>query len=98
MDEAITLVAQPLHLVLAAIELRVARMVAIEAAGIDLDCRGAAARAGALDRLAGGLVDGKEIVAVDLDRRQAKATGAAGDVLAADRVGDPGALAVLVVL
>src|SRR6202011_3672520 len=59
---------------------------------------GAAPRPGALASLAGGVVDGEEIVAVDLDRRQAEATRPAGDVMAADRVGDPGALAVLVVL
>src|SRR6266702_1749190 len=89
MKEAIALVAQLLDFILAAIELRVARMVAVEAAGIDLDRRGTAARTGAFDRLAGGLVDGKEIVAVDLDRREAEAAGSAGDVMAADRVGDP---------
>src|SRR5207245_2835342 len=83
---------------LAAVELRVAGMMAVEAAGIDLDRAGSAAGTGALDRLARRLVHGEEIVAIDLDRRHAEAGGAAGDVMAADRVADAGALAVLVVL
>src|SRR5260221_7026638 len=49
--QAIALLAQALDLVLAAVELRVARMVTVEAAGIDFDRRGAAARAGAFDGL-----------------------------------------------
>src|SRR5439155_8151158 len=96
--QTVALLAQFSDLVLAAIELGVARMVAVEAAGIDLDRAGAAACAGALDGLARRLVDGEEIIAADLDRGQAEAGGAAGDVMAADRVIDAGALAVLVVL
>ena len=88
MLQAVAVLAQALDLVLAAIELRVARMVAVEAAGIDLDRAGSAAAAGALDRLARGLVHREEIVAVDLDRRQAEPAGAAGDVAAADSVGE----------
>src|SRR5439155_498018 len=50
--QAVALLAQFSDFVLAAIELGVARMVAVEAAGIDLDRAGAAACAGALDGLA----------------------------------------------
>src|SRR5262249_60635544 len=63
--EAIALFTQMLDLVLAAIELRVARMMAEEAAGIDLDRAGAAASPGALDGVARRLMHGKEIVAID---------------------------------
>ena len=72
--------------------------MAVKAAAIDLDCAGAAAGTGALDGFAGRFVHGKEFIARDLDGRQAEACGAAGDVMAADRVTDAGALAILVVL
>ena len=49
MPNAVALLAQPFDLILAAVELRVARMVAVEAAGIDLDDRRAAAGAGGAD-------------------------------------------------
>src|SRR3984957_4939074 len=98
MLQAIALLAQLLDLVLAAVELGVARMMAVEAAGIDLDRRRAAACAGALDSLTRGFMHLEEIVAVDLDRGQAEPGRAAGDVAAADRVAKAGALAVLVVL
>ena len=73
MLQAVALLAQPPDFVLAAVELRVARMVAIEAAGVDLDGARTAAGAGAFDRLARRLVDREEIVAADLDRGQAEA-------------------------
>ena len=98
MLQAVALLAQSPDLVLAAIELRVARVVAVKAAGIDLDGARAATGAGALDRLARRLVHREEIVAVDLDRGQAETGRASGDVMAADGVVDPGAFAVLVVL
>src|ERR1035438_790525 len=97
MLEAVTLLAQPAHLVLAAIELRVAGMVAVEPAGIDLDGARSAAAAGALDGFARGLVDGEEIVAIDLGGRHAEARRAPGDVAAADRIGGRGIFAVAVV-
>src|SRR6185312_1562211 len=87
MLEAVTVLAQLPHLVLAAIELRVARVMAIEAAGIDLDRAGPATVARALHRLARRLVHGEEIVAIDLHRGQAKAGSATGNVAAADRIG-----------
>src|SRR5439155_22869745 len=80
--ETIALLAQPSDLVLGAIELGVARVVAVKAAGVDLDRAGAAAAAGALDGLARRLVHRKEIVAADLDGGQAEADGATGDVAA----------------
>src|SRR5271170_7079305 len=72
-------------------------MVAVKAAGIDLDRRGAAARTGALDRLACRLVHFEEIIAIDLDRTQAETARASGDVMAANGVSEASALAVLVV-
>src|SRR5205823_553267 len=85
-------------LVLATVELRVARVVPVEAAGVDLDRTRSAAGAGTLDRLTRGFVHRKEIVATDLDRRQPETGRTAGDVTAADGVADPGAFAILVVL
>src|SRR5207237_6989018 len=78
--QAIALLAQTLDLVLAAVKLRVARMVAVEAAGIDLDRAGPAAGTAALDGFARRLVHGEEIIAIDLDGRHAEAGGSAGDV------------------
>src|SRR5260370_27197332 len=95
--QTVALLAQFSDLVLAAIELGVAGMVAVEAAGIDLDRAGAAARAGAFDRLARRLVNGEEIVAADLDRGQPETGGAARGGMAAHRLIDPGPLAHLVV-
>src|SRR6185312_16691417 len=77
---------------------RVAGVVAVEAAGIDLDRARAAAAPRAFDRLARGLVHGEEIVAVDLDRGQPEPAGAAGNVAAAAMVRESGTFAVLVVL
>ena len=48
-------------------------MVAVEAAGIDLDRRSGRRRCGRARPPRGRLVHGEEIVAVDLDRRQAEA-------------------------
>src|SRR5271166_4065204 len=98
MLQAIAVFAQAAHLVLAAVELRVARVVAVEAAGIDLDRAGAAAGASAFNRLARRLVHLEEIVAVDLDGGQSETGGAPGDVAAPDGVFEGGAFAVLVVL
>src|SRR5712671_5417729 len=69
MLQAIAVFAQAAHFVFGAIELRIARVVAVEAAGVDLDRAWPAAGAGALDRLARRLMHGKEIVAADLDAR-----------------------------
>src|SRR5580704_5945516 len=96
--QAVAFFAQPPDFILATVELGVARVVAVEAAGIDLDCAGAAARAGALDRLARGLVHPEEIVAADFDGGQSEAGSTAGDVAAADGVFEGGAFSVLVVL
>src|SRR5262252_4225292 len=96
--QRVGLAARQLALVLGAIELGVARVMAVEALHLDLDGARAAAGAGALDRLARRFVDGEEVGAVDLYARQAEAARAAGDVLAADRVVMAGALAVAVVL
>src|SRR5271165_2600701 len=98
MLQAVALLAQSPDFVLAAIELRVARMVAVKAAGIDLDRAGSAAGTGALDRLTRGFVHRKEIVATDLDSRQAEPGRTSGDVTAADGIAYSGAFAVLVVL
>src|SRR5215468_615777 len=98
MLQAVTLVAQSPHLVLAAIELGVARVVAVKAAGVDLDGARSAAGASAFDRLPCRVVYGKEVVAIDLDGRQAEPGRSSGDVMAADGVADAGAFPVLVVL
>src|SRR5262249_60591658 len=74
--EAIAPLTQPPDLVLASIELRVARMVAVEPASVDLDRARPAATPGALDRLARRLVNGKEIVAAHLDRARSEPGGA----------------------
>src|SRR5437588_821925 len=98
MLQAIAVFAQTAHFVLAAIKLRVARVVAVEAASVDLDRAGAAAAAGTLYGLARRLVHFEEIVAVDLDGGQSETGGTAGDIAAADGVFEGGAFAVLVVL
>ena len=67
MLEAIAVFPQTAHFVLGAIELRIARVMAVEAAGVDLDRARPAAGAGALDRLARRLVHFEEIVAAHLD-------------------------------
>ena len=69
MLQAVALVAQASDLVLAAIELGVARVMTVKAAGIDLDRRGSAAGAGALDGAARRFVHSEEIVARHRDRR-----------------------------
>src|SRR5689334_20448765 len=96
--EAIALLAQAPDLVLAAIELRVAGMVAVEPAGVDLDRTGALTGAGALDGFARRFMYFEEIVAADLDGGQPKASRPSGDIAAADRVLERRAFAVLVVL
>src|SRR6516162_6421451 len=96
--EAITLLAQAPDLVFAAIELRVAGMVAVEPAGVDLDGTGALTGAGALYGFARRFMHFEEIVAADLDGGQPEPAGAASDVAAADRVFEGGTLAILVVL
>jgi hypothetical protein len=98
MLEAIAVFPQTAHFVLGAIELRIARVMAVEAAGVDLDCARPAARPGALDRLARRLMHLEEIVAVDLDCGQSETGGAPRDVAAADGILERGAFAVLVVL
>ena len=67
MLQAVPLVAQSSDLVLAAIELSVARMVAIKAASIDFDRTGSTTGAGALNRLARGFVHREKIVAADFE-------------------------------
>ena len=57
------------HLVGAAIGHGIALEMPEVAVELDVDQAGAAALAGALDHLAGHLVDGEEVVAVDLDGR-----------------------------
>src|SRR5207245_2089764 len=95
---AIALFAQAAHFILTAVELRVARVVTVEAAGVDLDRAGAPAGAGALDRFARRLVHREEIVAADLDGGQSEPRRATGDVAAADRILMRGAFTILVVL
>src|ERR1700720_2705946 len=73
--EAVALLAQVSNFVLGAIKLRVARVVAVEPAGVDLDRAWSATGSGALDGFARRLVHLEEIVAADLDAGKAETGG-----------------------
>ena len=96
--QAVAVAPQVLDLVGPAVGLLVALEVAEVAADLALDQRRPAAGAGARDRLAGGLVDGEEVEAVDDHAGHAEAVGALGDVDAGLVERARGGLGVAVVL
>src|ERR1051326_900135 len=96
--EAIAFVTQFPHFVLAAVELRVAGMMAIEAARIDLDSARSAAVAGAFDGFPRDFMHAEEIIAAAFGGWHAEARRAAGDIVAADSVGRAGIFSIAIVL